>query len=64
MAAPSSWMLDKLTGTWAPKPNSGPHKQKECMPLMVLLPMRVARRRRRSFARSVAAISCSSARWC
>lgn len=37
MAAPSAWMLDKLTGTWAPKPMAGPHKQRECLPLMVLL---------------------------
>lgn len=37
MAAPSSWMLDKLSGVWAPKPSAGPHKQRECLPLMVLL---------------------------
>jgi len=37
MAAPSHWMLDKLTGVWAPKPSAGPHKQRECLPLMVLL---------------------------
>jgi len=37
MAAPSHWMLDKLTGTWAPKPSSGPHKQRECLPLIVLV---------------------------
>lgn len=37
MAAPSHWMLDKLTGQWAPKPSSGPHKQRECLPLIVLL---------------------------
>lgn len=37
MAAPSHWMLDKLTGVWAPKPSSGPHKQRECLPLIVLL---------------------------
>jgi len=37
MAAPSHWMLDKLSGTWAPKPSSGPHKQRECLPLIVLL---------------------------
>jgi len=37
MAAPSHWMLDKLNGVWAPKPSSGPHKQRECLPLIVLL---------------------------
>jgi small subunit ribosomal protein S4e len=30
-------MLDKLTGVWAPKPCPGPHKQRECLPLIVLL---------------------------
>jgi len=37
MAAPSSWMLDKLTGVWAPKPKAGPHKVRECVPMVVLL---------------------------
>jgi len=36
-AAPKHWMLDKLTGTWAPKPSPGPHKQRECLPLIILL---------------------------
>eukprot|EP00123_Amoebidium_parasiticum_P006980 comp17794_c0_seq1/m.17859 comp17794_c0_seq1/g.17859 ORF comp17794_c0_seq1/g.17859 comp17794_c0_seq1/m.17859 type:complete len:262 (-) comp17794_c0_seq1:51-836(-) len=35
--APHHWMLDKLSGTFAPKPSSGPHKQKDCLPLMVFL---------------------------
>jgi len=35
--APSHWMLDKLTGVWAPKPTAGPHKLRECLPLIVLL---------------------------
>ncbi|KAJ1980141.1 40S ribosomal protein S4 [Dimargaris xerosporica] len=30
-------MLDKLSGTFAPKPSSGPHKSRECLPLMVFL---------------------------
>eukprot|EP00158_Paraphelidium_tribonemae_P000837 Partr_v1_DN23522_c0_g1_i1_m14207 putative ribosomal protein S4 len=30
-------MLDKLTGTWAPRPSAGPHKLRECMPLIVFL---------------------------
>lgn len=37
MYAPSHWCLDKLTGVWAPKPSSGPHKQRECLPLIVLV---------------------------
>jgi len=35
--APKHWMLDKLGGTWAPKPSSGPHKSRECLPLVILL---------------------------
>lgn len=35
--APSSWMLSKLTGVYAPRPRSGPHKLRECVPLIVLL---------------------------
>jgi small subunit ribosomal protein S4e len=30
-------MLDKMTGKWAPKPSAGPHKSRECLPLVVLL---------------------------
>jgi small subunit ribosomal protein S4e len=30
-------MLDKLSGVWAPKPSSGPHKTRECIPLVILL---------------------------
>jgi len=37
VAAPSAWMLGKLDGVWAPKPSAGPHKQRECLPLMLLL---------------------------
>jgi len=37
MYAPSHWMLDKLSGVWAPKPGAGPHKLRECLPLIVLL---------------------------
>merc|ERR1712187_861947 len=37
LAAPNHWMLDKLTGKYAPKPSQGPHKQRECLPLVVLL---------------------------
>jgi small subunit ribosomal protein S4e len=35
--APRHWMLDKLSGVFAPKPTSGPHKQRECLPLMLVL---------------------------
>ncbi|KAI3633476.1 hypothetical protein MIR68_008423 [Amoeboaphelidium protococcarum] len=35
--APSHWMLDKMTGTWAPRPSSGPHKLRECLPLIIFL---------------------------
>eukprot|EP01134_Creolimax_fragrantissima_P005420 CFRG5420T1 len=37
LAAPKHWMLDKLTGVWAPKASAGPHKARECMPLVVFL---------------------------
>jgi len=30
-------MLDKLKGRWAPRPSQGPHKLRECMPLIILL---------------------------
>jgi small subunit ribosomal protein S4e len=35
--APRSWMLDKLGGTWAPKPSTGPHRMRECIPLAIIL---------------------------
>lgn len=37
LAAPSSWMLDKLGGTYAPRPSNGPHKLREALPLVVRL---------------------------
>ncbi|KAJ3367285.1 40S ribosomal protein S4, X isoform [Allomyces arbusculus] len=37
LAAPKHWMLDKLTGTWAPRPSAGPHKLRECLPLIIFL---------------------------
>ncbi|ORX40971.1 ribosomal family S4e-domain-containing protein [Kockovaella imperatae] len=37
LAAPSSWMLDKLGGTYAPRPSPGPHKLRESLPLVVFL---------------------------
>jgi len=35
--APKHWMLDKLGGTWAPRPSAGPHKLRECLPLVLIL---------------------------
>lgn len=37
MAAPNHWMLDKLSGTYAPRPSPGPHKLRESFPLIVFL---------------------------
>jgi len=37
LAAPKHWMLDKLGGTWAPRPSTGPHKLRECLPLSLVL---------------------------
>eukprot|EP00271_Cylindrocystis_brebissonii_P010303 TRINITY_DN26472_c0_g1_i1.p1 TRINITY_DN26472_c0_g1~~TRINITY_DN26472_c0_g1_i1.p1 ORF type:complete len:268 (+),score=61.75 TRINITY_DN26472_c0_g1_i1:54-857(+) len=35
--APRHWMLNKLGGAFAPKPSPGPHKERECLPLAVML---------------------------
>jgi len=35
--APHHWMLDKMGGVFAPKASSGPHKLRECLPLIVFL---------------------------
>jgi small subunit ribosomal protein S4e len=37
IAAPKHWMLDKLTGKFAPRPSTGPHKLRECIPIMLLI---------------------------
>jgi small subunit ribosomal protein S4e len=37
LSAPSHWLLDKLSGTYAPKPSAGPHKYRDCMPLVVFI---------------------------
>lgn len=37
LAAPKHWMLSKLGGKFAPRPSQGPHKLRECVPLLVLL---------------------------
>lgn len=35
--APKKWMLDKLGGTYAPHPSAGPHKLRECIPIIIVL---------------------------
>ena len=35
--APNKWMLDKLSGKFAPRPSAGPHKLRESMPLVVII---------------------------
>ena len=35
--APKHWMLDKLGGMWAPRPSTGPHKMRECLPIILCL---------------------------
>lgn len=35
--APKHWMLDKLGGIWAPRPSTGPHKMRECLPMSLIL---------------------------
>jgi len=37
LAAPKHWMLDKLSGVFAPRPSPGPHKLRECLPLIIFL---------------------------
>ncbi|KAL9060057.1 MAG: hypothetical protein Q9206_001215 [Seirophora lacunosa] len=37
LAAPSHWLLDKLSGAYAPRPSPGPHKLRDCMPLIVFI---------------------------
>jgi small subunit ribosomal protein S4e len=39
--APSHWMLDKLGGTWAPRPSAGPHKLRESLPIIIVLRQRL-----------------------
>lgn len=35
--APKHWMLSKLGGVWAPRPSTGPHKLRECLPMALVL---------------------------
>jgi small subunit ribosomal protein S4e len=37
LAAPKAWMLDKMGGTFAPRPSTGPHKLRESLPLVIFL---------------------------
>jgi len=37
VAAPKSWVLNKLGGVFAPRPSSGPHKFRESLPLILFL---------------------------
>jgi len=39
--APKHWMLDKLGGVFAPRPSTGPHKLRECLPLCLILKNRL-----------------------
>jgi ribosomal protein S4E len=34
---PKHWMLGKMDGVFAPRPSQGPHKLRECLPLMLIL---------------------------
>jgi len=35
--APKHWMLAKMDGIWAPRPSQGPHKLRECLPLVLII---------------------------
>merc|ERR1712179_507263 len=37
LAAPKTWMLDKLGGAFTTRPSSGPHKLREAMPITIFL---------------------------
>jgi len=39
--APKHWMLDKMGGMWAPRPSTGPHKMRECLPIILILRQRL-----------------------
>ena len=34
---PRSWLLSKMGGINATRPNQGPHKLRECLPLSIVL---------------------------
>jgi len=35
--APSHWLLSKMDGIFAPRPSAGPHKMRECLPIVLIL---------------------------
>nr|POE89980.1 40s ribosomal protein s4 [Quercus suber] len=37
LSAPSHWLLDKLSGAYAPKASPGPHKLRDSLPLIVFI---------------------------
>merc|ERR1711998_363995 len=37
LRAPQNWMLAKLGGIFAPQPSPGPHKSRECLPMILVL---------------------------
>jgi len=37
LSAPSHWLLDKLSGAYAPKASPGPHKLRDSLPLIIFL---------------------------
>ena len=34
---PRSWLLSKMGGIYATRPNQGPHKLRECLPLSIII---------------------------
>jgi len=51
--APSHWMLDKMSGVFAPRPSPGPHKLRECLPLVIMLKNRLRYALRRNEVTSI-----------
>ena len=41
LAAPKSWMLDKLGGVYSVRPSAGPHALRESMPISIFLKNRL-----------------------
>lgn len=35
--APKHWLMGKMEGIWAPKPSPGPHLNRECLPLVIII---------------------------
>ena len=53
VAAPKAWYLGKLRGVYATRPSAGPHKLRECIPLSVLLQLRLKYALNRNEARKI-----------